>query len=756
MNKIYETKDLSVGYGAKVVLSGVEITVNEGEILTLVGPNGAGKSTLLKTLISELEILGGVITLNGKEMKSISSSELAKELSIVMTGKPKTEYMTVRDVVAMGRYPYTGRMGVLTEEDKKIVEEIIKEAALADIAECYFDELSDGQRQRVMLARALCQQPKVLILDEPTSFLDIRYKIEILSQIKERVKNHGLAVILSLHELDLAAQISDKVLCIKGNKVDRYGSVKEILTDEYINELFEVDLEKKHLLSSMVEPQKTKDKARSERKKKARVIMVQGTMSNAGKSLLVGGLCRVFYQDGYKVCPFKSQNMALNSFITEDGLEMGRAQVMQAEASGIKPRADMNPILLKPTTDVGSQVIVNGKSIGNMSAVDYFAYKKNLIPDIKQAYERLEDEFDIIVIEGAGSPAEINLKENDIVNMGLAEALDAPVLLVGDIDRGGVFAQLLGTMELLEPSERNRVEGLVINKFRGDKSILDPGIISLEKLSGKPVLGTVPYMTLSIDDEDSLSSRLDAKAEGLIDVAVIRLPKISNFTDLHALELQPGVGVRYVSSVGELKNPDMIVLPGTKNTIADLKWLRESGLEAMIKKKEASGVPVFGICGGYQILCEQISDPLGVEGGGEIEGLGLLPGKTILEEEKTTTQTVVTLGQVEGIFACLSGLEVTGYEIHMGRTEGDTAEGSRLHNRGNVYGTYLHGFFDEGEIAYRIVDALAKEKGVDLSGEAVDFEAMKNREYDKLADGIRASFDMKKIYEIMEKYYDAE
>lgn len=344
----------------------------------------------------------------------------------------------------------------------------------------------------------------------------------------------------------------------------------------------------------------------------AKVIMVQGTMSNAGKSLIVAGLCRIFAQDGYRVAPFKSQNMALNSYITEDGLEMGRAQVMQAEAAGVKPSVLMNPILLKPTNDVGSQVIVKGEVIGNMRARDYFSYKKKLIPTICEAFSELEKQADIIVMEGAGSPAEINLKSDDIVNMGLAKLVDAPVLLVGDIDRGGVFAQLLGTLMLLEEDEKARVKGLIINKFRGDKTILDPGVEMLEERGGVKVAGVVPYMHLSIEDEDSLSGQLDNHDVGVIDLAVIRFPRISNFTDFNVFERLEGVSVRYVSSVQELGQPDMIFLPGSKNTMGDLRWMRQNGLEAAVKKL-AAHIPVWGICGGYQMLGRTISDPHGVE-----------------------------------------------------------------------------------------------------------------------------------------------
>ena len=315
----------------------------------------------------------------------------------------------------------------------------------------------------------------------------------------------------------------------------------------------------------------------------AKNIMIQGTMSNAGKSLLAAGLCRIFKQDGYRVAPFKSQNMALNSFITEAGGEMGRAQVVQAEAAGVKPDVRMNPILLKPTTDVGSQVIVNGVAMGNMRAMEYYRRKREFIPQILEAYNGLAAENDIIVIEGAGSPAEINLKQQDIVNMGMAELVDAPVLLVGDIDRGGVFAQLYGTIALLEEQERKRIKGTVVNKFRGDRAILQPGIDILEKICGVPVAGVIPYTHVDIDDEDSLSTRFTRESSRkAIDIAVIKLPRISNFTDVSPLERFPNVSVRYIERPDDLKEPDLILIPGTKSTIADLLWLRQSGLEAAI------------------------------------------------------------------------------------------------------------------------------------------------------------------------------
>ena len=490
--------------------------------------------------------------------------------------------------------------------------------------------------------------------------------------------------------------------------------------------------------------------------------MIQGTMSNAGKSLLCAGLCRIFKQDGYRVAPFKSQNMALNSFITEDGLEMGRAQVVQAEAAGVAPQVEMNPILLKPTNDVGSQVIVNGEVLKNMSAREYFAYKKQLIPDIMKAFHKLEEENDIIVIEGAGSPAEINLKKDDIVNMGLAKMVDAPVLLVGDIDRGGVFAQLLGTLMLLEDDEKERVKGLVINKFRGDKTILDPGIVMLEERGGIPVVGVTPYMQVEIEDEDSLTERFNMTkggkgAEeriGLVDIAVIRTPRISNFTDFMLLENAPGVNLRYVKNPRELRNPDMIILPGTKNTMGDLKWLRQSGMEAKILKAHAGGCVVWGICGGYQMLGEQLCDPAGEESGTPctLRGLGLLPTTTVFGTEKHLTQTAARAAA-----APFAGAALTGYEIHAGRTEvrgsafcilaDGTPEGCV---QGNVFGTYLHGLFDTGELTEKLTAFLCRKKGIDPAGaDLIPMEQYRQQQFDLLADGVRAALDLPAVYAAM-------
>ena len=498
---------------------------------------------------------------------------------------------------------------------------------------------------------------------------------------------------------------------------------------------------------------------------RAKSLMVQGTMSGVGKSLLVAGLCRVLAQDGVRVAPFKSQNMALNSAITAEGFEMGRAQVVQAEAAGIEPSVAMNPILLKPTTDMGSQVIVGGTSLGTMSARDYFAFRHTLKDRIMAAYDELAASYDVILVEGAGSPAEVNLKRDDIVNMGLAQMIDAPVALVGDIDRGGVFAQLIGTMMLLEEEERRRVKGSVVNKFRGDVTILEPGLDILRTEMGVPVLGVVPYLQVDIDDEDSLSDRLSARTgAGLVDVAVVRLPKISNFTDFIALEAAEGLGVRYVSRPAELGNPDLIIIPGTKATMDDLRWLRTSGLEAAILRAADRGCAVLGICGGYQMLGELVSDPWGMEGAGEMAGLGLLPVRTVFGREKRTVRSEGTFRAVGGLLAGLTGQPVAGYEIHMGRTERTGGqplltlgtEGSRPVEDGcqcgNVYGSYLHGLFDQGGVTQALAQALLAAKGLDPSAiQAFDMAGYRQRQYDLLADGVRASLDMEGVYRIIEE-----
>ena len=484
----------------------------------------------------------------------------------------------------------------------------------------------------------------------------------------------------------------------------------------------------------------------------AKNIMIQGTMSNAGKSLLAAGLCRIFRQDGYRVAPFKSQNMALNSFITEAGGEMGRAQAVQAEAAGIPPDTRMNPILLKPTTDVGSQVIVNGQVQGNMRAREYFRRKREYIPAILEAYNSLASEYDIIVIEGAGSPVEINLKQEDIVNMGLARLVDAPVLLVGDIDRGGVFAQLYGTVALLEQDERERVKGTIVNKFRGDRAILEPGLKMLEELCGVPVVGVIPYIHVNIDDEDSLTERFDRSTERrLIDIAVIRLPRISNFTDFNPFERYGSVSLRYVDNVGDLHQPDMIILPGTKSTIADLKWLRQRGLEAAVKKAADAGTLVFGVCGGYEMLGRSISDPQQVEAAGitDIQGMGLLEIETVYIGEKVQTQTKGVFAGIGGMLSELNGKPYSGYEIRIG-SGGDAVPA--IAGSGNVYGSYVHGIFDAPGISDTFLKAVCTRKGVDFDALGTfDIVEYKERQYDILADAVRSGLDMDFVYRVLNR-----
>lgn len=501
--------------------------------------------------------------------------------------------------------------------------------------------------------------------------------------------------------------------------------------------------------------------------------MLQGTASSVGKSLLTAALCRIFHQEGYRVAPFKSQNMALNSFITEEGLEMGRAQVFQAEAAGIKPSAKMNPILLKPTGDSYAQVIVKGKVYKNMTAVEYHEFKPQLREMIKEVYDGLINSNDIVVIEGAGSPAEINLRDKDIVNMGMAEIADSPVILIGDIDKGGVFASIYGTVMLLTEEERKRIKGVIINKFRGDKRILEPGLKMLEDLTGIPVIGVIPYGDLNIEDEDSVTQRFtrESNKEGKVIVEVIQLPHISNFTDFHVFETLPDVYLRYITSGDRVGNPDLLIIPGSKNTIADLKYLRESGLEKEILRAYEEGSNVFGICGGYQILGQKIKDPLGVESSiTEIKGLGLLDVETIFEGEKVTTQVEgrVTF-EDEGLMKHCKNTSIKGYEIHMGRTKlgkdvealvtidkklGETVayKDGAVDKEGRVFGTYLHGIFDEVAFTQRMISNILTKKGLTPSAtQPMTFEEFKNKEYDKLAKLVKENLDMNKIYEIMEE-----
>jgi adenosylcobyric acid synthase len=504
--------------------------------------------------------------------------------------------------------------------------------------------------------------------------------------------------------------------------------------------------------------------------------MIQGTASNAGKSVIAAGLCRIFMQDGYRVAPFKAQNMALNSFITREGLEIGRAQAMQAEAAGVEPLADMNPVLLKPTGDSRSQVVVQGRVWKNLDARDYYNFKRRIVPKVRASYERLASRFDVIVLEGAGSPVEINLRRNDIVNMYMARLARAPVLLAADIDRGGVFAALAGTMLLFRRAERSFVKGLIINKFRGDKSLLDGGLGQIAAITKKPVLGVIPYFRLDIDDEDSLSERLENVpsgggdgAEGVI-IAVVRLPHLSNFTDFNALG-RAGAAVKYCSSPKDIEGAALVIIPGTKNTMGDLAWMRRNGIEAAVKKHAGAGGPVFGVCGGYQMLGTRISDPVNAEGGGEAEGMGLLPVRTVFGPEKRRMRVTGNFLAPGGVLSGLSGKEIDGYEVRMGMTTPDEAsrgsgrieplallkdsvsglegtDGARL---GNVYGTYIHGIFDGDGAARAIVKALSGGNGSEYAADEISVKRHKENQYDALANILRDSLDMDAVYRILEE-----
>ena len=504
----------------------------------------------------------------------------------------------------------------------------------------------------------------------------------------------------------------------------------------------------------------------------ANYIMMMGTSSHVGKSILATAMCRILYRKGRKVVPFKAQNMALNSYVTRDGDEMGRAQVAQAEAAGMEPMVDMNPVLLKPTGNAASQVIIMGKPVGNMSAREYHrGYSLKAFDAVKEALGRLDKEYDTIVIEGAGSPAEINLKANDIVNMRVAKYLQAPVLLIADIDRGGALASLVGTLELLDEEERALVKGLVINKFRGDVTLLTPAIDFLEEKTGKPVLGVVPHIDqMGIDDEDSVSleEKQAAPTEGDIRIAVIQTPKISNFTDFDALAHEKDVALYYVKSVEDLGEPDVIILPGSKNTTEDMLYLGKSGLGEKILAHAKAGKAVIGICGGYQMLGEVIRDPQHTESqNDEAAGLGLLGMETVFASEKLTSQVVAQCQDLHFMGQSISADNLQGYEIHMGHTaftrEADNhpftvcqrrgkacaSQEGTANAAGNVFGTYIHGVFDNDVFRRSVLNALRHSKGLEALANTRNVMAEKQQAYEHLADVVENALDMEKLYQIM-------
>lgn len=482
----------------------------------------------------------------------------------------------------------------------------------------------------------------------------------------------------------------------------------------------------------------------------ANKLMFQGTCSSAGKSTMVAGLCRILVNKGYKVVPYKSQNMSLNSFITLDGKEMGRAQVLQAQCAKILPESFMNPILLKPQGDSMSQVIYNGKIFKTMSAKEYEEYKPKFKEELKRDFDEFSKNYDLVCIEGAGSPAEINLRTNDIVNMGLAELVDSPVVLVGDIDKGGVFASLYGTVMLLSEEERKRIKGFVINKFRGDISILMPGIKMIEEKLSMPCLGVVPYFRLNLEDEDG-AIELKKTVTDKIDVCAIHLPHFSNFTDLLPLEMEENVSVRYIEQAEEFANPDLLVIPGTKNTISDLKFLKDSGIFNKVKEYHEKGGRIVAICGGYQMLLDKIYDPHRIEGEDEImEGLSIFRGETTMDKEKTMKQSngIAHFNNKE--------LAVYGYEIHMGVTNHNEdhfidyngiRDGAISKDRKTI-GTYFHGIFDAVSFREEIMNIIREEKGLEKV-KSKSFESEKEKDMDKLAEIVEASLDMKKIMEII-------
>lgn len=516
----------------------------------------------------------------------------------------------------------------------------------------------------------------------------------------------------------------------------------------------------------------------------ARTLMIQGTGSNVGKSLLCTALCRAFAREGYRIAPFKAQNMSLNAYVTPAGEEIARAQALQAEAAGIDPTADMNPILLKPAGDRVCQVVLRGRAVADLDALAYrAAFHRRAWAAVRASLARLRAEHDLVIIEGAGSPAEVNLRRTDLANMRVARAAEAPVLLVGDIDRGGVFAALLGTLSLLTPSERRRVAGLVVNKFRGDPRLFDPGIAFLEARARRPVLGVLPWVETDLEAEDSLAlerppdaapAACGASPDGAaLDVAVIRYPRLANFSDLDALRRTPGVRLRFVTSAGRLGRPDAILLPGSKNTAEDFLWLRARGLAEALLERARRGTPVVGLCGGYQMLGTRLLNPESAESPHRVTpALGLLPTETVFTRRKLTARATARLAAPAGPLAPLRGEVVTGYEIHAGRTArapgaaplleglrrrgGEGAEGDTdgcVTPDGRVWGTYLHGIFDNARFRLTWVNGLRARRGwaplplppAPAADEPLTDRDRREGEFDRLADWVSGALDLDRV-----------
>jgi adenosylcobyric acid synthase len=505
---------------------------------------------------------------------------------------------------------------------------------------------------------------------------------------------------------------------------------------------------------------------------KARAIMVLGTSSHVGKSLLTAALCRIFAQHGYRVAPFKSQNMSLNSAATIEGLEIGRAQALQAEAAGVAPSVHMNPILIKPSGDHSSQIIVHGKIWGRVTAADYHQRRvEEVLPAVRVSYERLATQYEVIVLEGAGSPAEINLKQHDIANMRMADMADAQCLLVGDIDRGGVFGSLLGTLQLLEPEERERIRGFAINKFRGDVTLLEPGIRMIENRVQKSCVGVIPYLhSLMLEEEDSLGLPIATKTQWSLDptadrsldrplrMAVIASPSFSNFTDFDSLRAEPAVSLLFCRTAEVIAQADVVILPGSKQTVDDLLWMREQGLDVAVQQYAQTGL-VVGICGGMQMLGESISDPLGMERGGSISGLGLLPIRTIMQEDKVTRNATGEIAARVLFGQPITDNRLSGYEIHIGKTLYQTGAAhfavlstEPVRNDGcmnadsRVFGTYLHGLFDDDAFRHQFIRAARAFHKLNTPEELHLWKQLREESMNRLAREVEDALNMETIF----------